>query len=120
MIDTLLSNQERLRPPGFWDQLGLKAGDYFVLTLHRPANVDAHDGFSRLLSAIGEGTRGHSVVFPVHPRSARTLQGLSALPANVLLVDPQPYLEFNYLVRHARAVITDSGGITQGLRTRSS
>ncbi len=113
MIDTLLSNQGRLRPPCFWNQLGLTAGDYFVLTLHRPANVDAHDGLSRLLSAIGEGTRGHPVVFPVHPRSAKTLQGLSTLPANVLLVDPQPYLEFNYLVRHARAVITDSGGITE-------
>jgi UDP-N-acetylglucosamine 2-epimerase (non-hydrolysing) len=53
------------------------------------------------------------VVFPVHPRTANTLRGLGTLPLNLHLVDPQPYLEFNHLVRHARAVITDSGGITE-------
>jgi UDP-N-acetylglucosamine 2-epimerase (non-hydrolysing) len=84
-----------------------------VITLHRPANVDRGDAFARLLAAIGEGTRGLPVVFPVHPRTAKTLRDVVDLPGNLLLVDPQPYLEFNYLVRHAKAVITDSGGITE-------
>ena len=53
------------------------------------------------------------VVFPVHPRTAKTLRELGSVPEAFRLVDPQPYLEFNYLVRHARAVITDSGGITE-------
>ncbi len=53
------------------------------------------------------------VVFPVHPRTAKTLRGLAGVPSNIRLVDPQPYLEFNYLVKHAKAVITDSGGITE-------
>jgi UDP-N-acetylglucosamine 2-epimerase (non-hydrolysing) len=53
------------------------------------------------------------VVFPVHPRTAKTMREVGQVPSNLLLVDPQPYLEFNYLVRHAKAVITDSGGITE-------
>jgi UDP-N-acetylglucosamine 2-epimerase (non-hydrolysing) len=113
MIDTLLANMPRLAPPSFWNDLGLKPGGYFVVTLHRPANVDTADGFSRMLAAIGEGTRGLPVVFPVHPRTAKTLRELAKVPANMHLVEPQPYLEFNYLVRHAKAVITDSGGITE-------
>jgi UDP-N-acetylglucosamine 2-epimerase (non-hydrolysing) len=113
MIDTLLSNMERLKQPPFWGELGLEAGKYFVVTLHRPANVDAGDTFSQLLKAIGDTTRGEKVVFPVHPRTAKTLRDVGAVPNNLLLVEPQPYLEFNYLVKHAKAVITDSGGITE-------
>lgn len=113
MIDTLLANMGRLQRPAFWDANGLNSGAYFVLTLHRPANVDGAGGFARLLQAIGQGTRGMPVVFPVHPRSAKTLQALEGLPANLRFVEPQPYLEFNYLVKHSKAVITDSGGITE-------
>lgn len=113
MIDTLLANLDRLRPPTFWDELGLRPHSYFVMTLHRPANVDNPDGFMQLLAAVAASTRGMPVVFPVHPRTAKTLQGLPGLPESLKLVDPQPYLEFNHLVRHARAVITDSGGITE-------
>ena len=113
MIDTLLSNMDRLRPPGFWRELGLESGRYFVMTLHRPANVDSGDTFQRMLDAISSGTRGEKVVFPVHPRTAKTIREGARVPGNILLVDPQPYLEFNFLVRHAKAVITDSGGITE-------
>jgi UDP-N-acetylglucosamine 2-epimerase (non-hydrolysing) len=83
------------------------------MTLHRPANVDEPHGFARLLRAVDEAVRGMTVVFPVHPRTAKTLAALPDKPAGLLLVDPQPYLEFNYLVRHARCVITDSGGVTE-------
>ena len=83
------------------------------MTLHRPANVDNPAGFARLLQAVGEAVRGLPVVFPVHPRTAKTLTTLPGLPAALLLVEPQPYLEFNYLVRHAKGVITDSGGVTE-------
>jgi len=113
MIDTLMANMERLRPPPFWEDLGLRSGEYFVLTLHRPANVDAGSHFAQMLAAVAEGTRGLPVVFPLHPRTAKTLRELGGLPESVKVVDPQPYLEFNYLVKHARAVITDSGGITE-------
>jgi UDP-N-acetylglucosamine 2-epimerase (non-hydrolysing) len=113
MIDTLLANLERLREPPFWAEHRLQPGNYFVMTLHRPANVDDPAGFARLIAAVGEATRGLPVVFPVHPRTAKTLAGQPSRPAGVLTVEPQPYLEFNYLVRHAKGVITDSGGITE-------
>lgn len=113
MIDTLLANMAQLRAPSFWQEAGLASGQYFVLTLHRPANVDNIGPFTKLLQAIGEGTRGLPVMFPVHPRTAKTLRELQNLPANLTLVEPQAYLEFNYLVKHAKAVITDSGGITE-------
>jgi UDP-N-acetylglucosamine 2-epimerase (non-hydrolysing) len=113
MIDTLLANLDRLRPPAFWDELGLRPGQYFVLTLHRPGNVDKAENLQRMLAAIETGTRGLPVLFPVHPRTAKTLADLVDLPAAIKLVEPQPYLEFNYLVKHAKAVMTDSGGITE-------
>lgn len=113
MIDTLLATQSRFAKPEFFDALGLKPREYFVVTLHRPGNVDKGDSFSRLLSSISSGARNMPVVFPVHPRTAKTLRELSDVPANIHIVDPQPYLEFNYLVQHAKAVITDSGGVTE-------
>ncbi|MDA8095097.1 MAG: UDP-N-acetylglucosamine 2-epimerase (non-hydrolyzing) [Betaproteobacteria bacterium] len=113
MIDTLLFNWERLRAPAFWHELGLAAGGYFVLTLHRPANVDAPERLSAWLRTIGTAARGLPVVFPVHPRTAKTLHAIGALPENLCPVAPQPYFEFNYLVKHAKAVLTDSGGITE-------
>lgn len=113
MIDTLLKQMPRLRPPVFWGELGLQPGKYFVVTLHRPANVDGEQQLLRLLHAIADGTRGLPVVFPVHPRTARNLRELEAKMPGLHYVDPQGYLEFNYLVKHARGVITDSGGITE-------
>ena len=113
MIDTLLANMDRLRTPTFWAEHDLRKGQYFVVTLHRPSNVDELDGFAKLLQSIGQGTRGMPVIFPVHPRTAKTLSEVDLVPDSILLVEPQPYLEFNYLVKNAKAVITDSGGITE-------
>jgi UDP-N-acetylglucosamine 2-epimerase (non-hydrolysing) len=113
MIDTLLVNLNRLRQPLFWDELGLQAGGYFVVTLHRPANVDDPVGFARLIAAVCEAARGLPVVFPVHPRTAKTLAALPQRLTGLMPVEPQPYLEFNYLVRYAKGVITDSGGVTE-------
>jgi len=113
MIDTLLANMDRLRKPDFYDEIILKPKEYFVVTLHRPSNVDKGDSFSALLHSIGEGTRGLPVVFPVHPRTAKVLREHGDVPRNFFLVDPQPYLEFNYLVRNAKAIVTDSGGVTE-------
>ena len=113
MIDTLLDNMERLKPPDFWKTLDLKRNGYFVVTLHRPTNVDNAVQLETLLQAIAIGSRELQIIFPVHPRTAKVLKQGVSLPKNLFLVDPQPYLEFNYLVKHAKAVITDSGGITE-------
>jgi UDP-N-acetylglucosamine 2-epimerase (non-hydrolysing) len=113
MIDTLLANRARFRPPAFWHQHQLVPGQYVVMTMHRPANVDSEQSLRAVLEAIAAAVRGLKVVFPVHPRTAKTLAALGPVPSNLLLVEPQPYLEFNHLVQHAKAVITDSGGVTE-------
>jgi UDP-N-acetylglucosamine 2-epimerase (non-hydrolysing) len=113
MIDTLNANMERIKPPAFWKDLDLEPRSYFVVTLHRPSNVNELSQLLVTLTAIAEGARGKQVVFPVHPRTAKTLREARALPSNVKIVEPQPYLEFIYLTRNAKAVVTDSGGITE-------
>jgi UDP-N-acetylglucosamine 2-epimerase (non-hydrolysing) len=113
MIDTLITNLPRLRPPAFWEQLGLQASGYFVLTLHRPTNVDGGRRLTDLLQAVSTGARGLPVIFPVHPRTAKSLESITEFSHNLHFVDPQPYLEFNFLAKNAKAVITDSGGITE-------
>ena len=113
MIDTLLANLPKLQPPDFWQSMALQERGYVVVTLHRPANVDEAGAFASMLRALGEAARGLPVIFPVHPRTAKTLQATARIPGNIHSVDAQPYLQFNYLVKHALAVVTDSGGITE-------
>lgn len=113
MIDTLYANMERLRAPSLWEDEGLADGDYFVLTLHRPNNVDETRKLVEMLSAISAGAAGHKVVFPVHPRTAKMLKETEADLPGFAYAEPMSYLEFNYLVKHCKAVITDSGGITE-------
>ena len=113
MIDTLLANRHRLRKPAFYDKFGLKNGSYFVLTLHRPANVDEAEKLKTLICEIISNTRNLPVIFPIHPRTAKVLTEAGISASNLFIVDPLGYLEFNYLVQYAKAVITDSGGVTE-------
>jgi UDP-N-acetylglucosamine 2-epimerase (non-hydrolysing) len=113
MIDTLLKQMPFLRPPALWNALGLTAGGYGVVTLHRPANVDDPEKLAGILQAIADHAAGMPIVFPVHPRTASRLNAIARPLPNVHPVEPLGYLEFNYLVKHAKGVITDSGGVTE-------
>ncbi len=113
MIDTLLKQMPRLQPPAFWNELKLSAGNYFVVTLHRPNNVDEGGQLRRILQSISASTAGLPVIFPVHPRTEKVLRQLGADIQQLHYVEPLSYLEFNYLVKHAMGVITDSGGVTE-------
>jgi UDP-N-acetylglucosamine 2-epimerase (non-hydrolysing) len=108
-----LKQRGRFVAPPVWQTAGLQRGCYFVLTLHRPANVDSDETLRRLMQVILDGVRGRPVVFPVHPRTARTLQRIGIDAPHLHLTEPLSYLEFNYLVERAQAVITDSGGVTE-------
>jgi UDP-N-acetylglucosamine 2-epimerase (non-hydrolysing) len=83
------------------------------LTLHRPANVDEKNKLIDFLSEIQFQTNGIPIVFPVHPRTAGIIRALDIDVRKLIMVEPLGYLEFNYLVKHAKAVMTDSGGITE-------
>ena len=113
MIDTLLKNISRLTKPQAWDEIGLKEKEYFVMTLHRPANVDEEAKLKELIDEIVKGANGMPIVFPVHPRTAKMLEGIGIKADNLHMIEPLGYLEFNYLVKNAFAVVTDSGGITE-------
>ncbi len=113
MIDTLLANVARFQKPYFWDKHLLIPKQYLVLTLHRPANVDQEDNLKLLINTIIQNANNLKLVFPVHPRTRQVLDKLNIVHSNLILSDPLPYLEFNYLVKNSQAVITDSGGITE-------
>lgn len=113
MIDTLKRHMQNFRPPEFWEIFKLKPGQYFVLTLHRPSNVDELSHLLEMLRAISVGTSDFPIIFPVHPRTKKMLQKTDVNLTNLHFVEPQGYLEFNYLVKQAKGVITDSGGITE-------
>ncbi len=113
MIDTLLFNMPKFRQPEIWDQHGLEAQNYIVLTLHRPANVDEENQLGVLIQEIIDHSQGLPIVFPVHPRTSKNLAQANITAPNLILCEPLGYLEFIYLVKNAKAVITDSGGITE-------
>lgn len=116
MIDTLKKQLPYLTPPTFWEEKELQKASYVVLTLHRPSNVDDLAHLKALLNSIASSVRDKKVVWPVHPRVALRIQQIvkeQSLDKSFILVPPMDYRSFNYLVKHAFAVLTDSGGITE-------
>ena len=115
MIDTLLAHRERAGKLGTPAKFGVKSGEYGLLTLHRPSNVDHPETFERLMSAIGRIADDVPLLFPVHPRTRPTLEASPATAALVArkrlhLLDPLGYHEFIGLMAESAVVLTDSGG----------
>ena len=120
MIDTLLANRNRFRRPAVFDELQLTEGQYIMMTMHRPANVDEEVHLKTLMEQIITNVHGLPIIFPIHPRTAKIFYNLWGNEAtlrqlfpNLHIVEPMGYLEFNYMVERAKAVVTDSGGITE-------
>jgi UDP-N-acetylglucosamine 2-epimerase (non-hydrolysing) len=113
MIDTLLSNMDRFIKPRVWNEKVLKVKEYLVMTLHRPSNVDEEEQLKNLIDEIVQSSNGLPIVFPVHPRTRKKLEIIGIKYDSLHFVNPLSYLEFNYLVKYAKAVITDSGGVTE-------
>ena len=113
MIDTLVKHRPRFLKPEVWDKLNLKKGGYIMMTLHRPANVDEEGKLKSLMQEIITHSNSLPLIFPVHPRTSKILQNLGIEDDRLHLIDPLGYLEFNFLVENSKAVITDSGGITE-------
>ncbi len=112
MIDTLIANRDRAIAPEFWGALG-DDRPFVLATLHRPSNVDDTDRLMQFISALCSGAGELSVVLPAHPRIRERIAAAPGLPGNLMVVEPQPYLEFMYLLQRSALVVTDSGGITE-------
>jgi len=113
MIDTLTQNLERIQKPDFWEKYALETGNYIILTLHRPSNVDEEQSLQKLLLGIDALANGKKVIFPVHPRTKAILENTNLEFKNIIYAEPQGYLAFMYLIKNSFAVITDSGGISE-------
>src|SRR5258707_476888 len=93
MIDTLLANLERARQSDVLDRYGLSRGEYGLVTLHRPANVDDPEVLTALLKALGVIADRCPLLLPVHPRAAGRLADIG-VPGGIRLVPPAGYLDF--------------------------
>ncbi len=123
MIDTLLGQLEKAVSPrqtlkGHMDDKQIEEGNYALLTLHRPSNVDDEKILKKLLQALTDISRTIPIVFPVHPRTASfieryDLDALFSANENFIRLEPQGYLEMLGLMSKARIVFTDSGGIQE-------
>ena len=118
MIDTLIKYRDWAAALNTPSRFGLQPGQYALLTLHRPSNVDQPQVFSGILDALTVIQREIPILFPAHPRTVKRIaefsfrERLKAAP-NLMVIEPLGYLEFLDLMMHARLVLTDSGGIQE-------
>lgn len=112
MIDTLLANLDRARGRDVLQRLALMPGEYGLVTLHRPANVDEPGILKQLMSALSEVAQLCPLVLPAHPRAASLLRD-SGASSNIRVIPPAGYLDFVALEASARLVLTDSGGVQE-------
>ena len=113
MIDSLYQNLDNLKEPELWKENNLEKNKYYLITLHRPSNVDNPENLSKLLDVLLKETGDFPVIFPLHPRTKKNLDEKFLKNARLIVVEPMGYLEFIYLVKNSKAIITDSGGITE-------
>ena len=118
MIDSLLKHLPRAEESTVVTELGLTDREYGVLTLHRPSNVDDSSAFARILEALEDISNRLTIVFPVHPRTRKTIEALGfseriARAPGLRLIEPLGYIDFLSLNSKARLVLTDSGGIQE-------
>lgn len=121
MIDSLRHFETRADLSSVLRQLGLEKGGYSLLTLHRAANVDERESFVEILDGLRELAVSQRIIFPAHPRTQKQIRELGlesfftghAGRAGIEMVAPQPYLDFLCLMKNARLLVTDSGGIQE-------
>ena len=116
MIDSLIAALPLAATRPILAQLGLQPGNYGLVTLHRPANVDDPATLAGIIIALQTIACGLPLVFPLHPRTRRRIAdfGLHITDgAGLYVIEPQGYLDFLQLTQHARLVLTDSGGLQE-------
>ncbi len=117
MIDTLLSLLPKAQARDTLGRLGLRPGEYGVVTLHRPANVDRPEVLGPLVDVLGEASKELPLVFPIHPRTRNRLERFGLMDRmngnGLVALEPLGYLDFLTLTSQARVIVTDSGGLQE-------
>jgi UDP-N-acetylglucosamine 2-epimerase (non-hydrolysing) len=117
MIDSLRRFEGKARDRAAWRTHQVEEGEYVLVTLHRPSNVDEPRQLSEIVSALIAVGRRSPIVFPVHPRTRARLSDAGLVTAlktaGVRCIDPVGYLDFLSLQTGAGAIVTDSGGIQE-------
>jgi UDP-N-acetylglucosamine 2-epimerase (non-hydrolysing) len=118
MIDSLEMMREHIEATSVYEQHGVEKGNYAVLTLHRPANVDSPESLKALCDMINHLSTRMPIIFPVHPRTRKNLEQTGLIKeladkAAIKLLDPQNYISFMNLIFNCRLAITDSGGLQE-------
>ena len=108
MVDALCSTVQRTQDSQILEKYNLKSDDYYLLTLHRPYNVDDPERLTKIIRALSGLSK--QIIFPVHPRTKKTLDSIS-INVSIQTIDPVGYLDFIQLQQNACKIITDSGGI---------
>ncbi len=117
MIDSLVRSVAKARNLKAYEELGLESGQFGVVTLHRPANVDDPDNLTRILNVLTAVDL--PLVFPVHPRTRAVMlkhdlgSRCGLVDSRLILADPLGYYDFMNLVLHSRMMLTDSGGLQE-------
>ncbi len=118
MIDSLVIYREKAKSSQIKSALGVLPGEYTLVTLHRPSNVDGIESLGTILRIFKGIENLGSIIFPIHPRTKKRIEeyGLSSeflRVKNLALVEPLGYLDFLNLMIDAKIVLTDSGGIQE-------
>lgn len=118
MIDTIVAFDERIQSDPILETLGARDGEFVLMTMHRPSNVDNKEGLAFIADIIGQAVGGREVIFPMHPRTRNRCEELGLWPAfesapNLKVIDALDYFAFQKLISKAHTVITDSGGIQE-------
>ena len=118
MIDSYELMREQIEMAGTREELGLPPKGYAVVTLHRPSNVDHPETLALLVDTLVAVARDVPLAFAMHPRTRKNLESFGLLnklesAERILVTEPMSYIRFMSLVREAKLVITDSGGIQE-------
>jgi UDP-N-acetylglucosamine 2-epimerase (non-hydrolysing) len=118
MIDSLEMLRPKIEQEQAAEKYGFKKGEYALVTLHRPANVDDPDTLKAISNRLLEISESIPLIFPVHPRTKKNLEQerlwTQLVEAkNIHLEDPAPYIRFMSLVFNSNLLITDSGGVQE-------
>lgn len=115
MIDSLVHHLPAIEARQTHELMGLESGSYILATIHRQENVDDAFSLKRIFSTLHRVAELYPLILPIHPRTIAKLNdfGLSSLAEGIRTIDSQGYLEFTNLLKHARAVVTDSGGVQE-------